>query len=159
MPSVYLAGAIAGLTYEDAIDWRRDVEKALTFDDFYIEVLSPMRYTEYLKGQVIGVTPYLHPLSTDDGITIRDRFDVKRCDIVLVNLLDAKTVSIGTCIELGWASAYDKPVILVMETESNLHDHAMVRSIGKIRVDTLAEGIELVQAILCPSGMCTNYND
>jgi hypothetical protein len=33
----------------------------------------------------------------------RDRFDATRCDVLLVNLLGAERVSIGTMMEVAWA--------------------------------------------------------
>lgn len=162
MSLVYLAGPIAGLTYNEALDWRRDVEKALLFDDYYIEVLSPMRGHEWIRAagkRISGLQIKGYPIATDEAITARDKFDVKRSDVILVNLLGTDDVSIGTCIELGWASAFDKPVILVIEPESNLHDHPMVRAIAAVRVSTLSEGIRAVKHFICPSGMCNAYND
>ena len=40
---------------------------------------------------------------------------MQRCDVVLMYLIGAKKVSIGTMIEAGWADAYRKPVVLVLE--------------------------------------------
>ncbi len=64
-------------------------------------------------------------------------------------------ISIGTVIELGWADAYRKPVILVMEKEDNPHDHPMVREIAGYYVNTLTAGLELTIALLkgSPNGM------
>ncbi len=57
-------------------------------------------------------------------------------------------ISIGTVIELGWADAYRKPVILVMDKEDNPHDHPMVREIAGYYVNTLTAGLELAIALL-----------
>jgi nucleoside 2-deoxyribosyltransferase len=59
----------------------------------------------------------------------------------------ATRVSIGTVMEIAWAHAYGKPVVLVME-EGNVHDHPMIRECSPFIVHTLDEGIELVNAIL-----------
>ena len=37
------------------------------------------------------------------GIVTRDRWDVAKADVVLMNLVGATQVSIGTMVELGWA--------------------------------------------------------
>ena len=149
---VYLAGPITGLDYAGATDWRETSTKAL----HPIEALSPMRYKAYLAayGKLLasyGDTGVKHPLSTDKGITTRDRWDVQRCDIVLMNFLGAKTVSIGTCIEIGWADAHRKPIVMLIEEEGNIHEHGMVNSIAAYRATTLESGIDIVKALLLTS--------
>ena len=66
-------------------------------------------------------------LTSQRGVTTRDRMDCNRADAVIMNLLGAKTVSIWTMIEIGWADAHRTPIILVMERSANVHDHPMVR--------------------------------
>ena len=117
---VYLAGPITGLDYEGATDWRESATKMM----HPIEALSPMRYKAYLiqYGKLLatyGDIGVKNPLSTDKGITTRDRWDVERCDIVLMNFLGAEIVSIGTCIEIGWADTHRKPIVMLMEEEGN----------------------------------------
>ena len=97
-----------------------------------------------------------NPMTCSKGIVTRDRFDCTRADAVLFNMLGAKTVSIGTCIEFGWADAARNPVVLVMEDASNLHDHPMVREIAGFRVNDLDAGIRLLERILLPEGSGTH---
>ena len=149
---VYLAGPITGLDFEGATGWRETATKLL----HPVEALSPMRYKAYLKeyGKLLssyGNSTVRHPLSTDDGITARDHFDVKRSALILMNFLGADERSIGTCIEIGWASAYRVPIVLLMEEEGNVHDHGMVKSIADFRTTSLEEGVDIVKAILLPS--------
>lgn len=146
-PLVYLAGPIKGLSYDGATDWRRHAAGLLHIAG--IEALSPMRHKAYLAGDQDIADDYpLSALSSQRGITARDRFDVGRCDVVLANLLGAEQVSIGTMIELGWADGARKPIVLVMEDTGNPHDHAMVRELANFRVLTLAEGLRLVAALV-----------
>ena len=110
---VYLAGPIDGCTYEGCTGWREYATKQLAEDG--IIGLSPMRAKEFLKSHpklVDGI--YDHPLTMDSGFTTRDMWDVRRCDAILFNLLNAEKVSIGTMIEYGWASAFNKPMITVI---------------------------------------------
>ncbi len=149
---VYLAGPITGLDFEGATDWRIEVTKLMR----PIEALSPMRYKSYLAqyGKLRAQyenTDIRHPLSTDQGITTRDRWDVQRCDLILMNFLGAERVSVGTCIEVGWGDAYRKPIILVMEREGNLHEHGMIQSIIGYRVETLEEAVDITKALLLPA--------
>jgi nucleoside 2-deoxyribosyltransferase len=152
-PTVYLAGPITGLTYDGASDWRDYAKKR--FDALGIEAFSPMRAKHYLKD--VGVLQGsgqnykgLSPLSENKGITTRDRMDCTRRDLVLANLLGAKKVSAGTCIEFGWADAARRPVVLVMEKEGNPHEHGMVLEIGGYRVEDLDQAIDLTASILLP---------
>jgi nucleoside 2-deoxyribosyltransferase len=143
---VYLAGGISGLSWEEATAWR--VEACHSLSEFGILGLSPLRAKSYLLSKTSIADHYNeHVLSTQKGITTRDRWDCQRSSVVLFNLVGAKTVSIGTCIEYGWADAARVPIITCMEP-GGLHDHAMVREVSGFIVPTLEEGIETVKALL-----------
>ena len=88
-----------------------------------------------------------HVLASDSGVTTRDMWDVRRSDAVLFNLLQSKKVSIGTMIEYGWASSFNKPIITVMEKQGNVHEHLMIRRLSGYRVETLEEGLEVIRAL------------
>jgi nucleoside 2-deoxyribosyltransferase len=75
-------------------------------------------------------------MSMPKGLTIRDRWDAMRCDVLLVNLLGATKVSIGTVLEIGWANAMDIPIV-VRDGAGNIHEHAMLNQITGFRVSTL----------------------
>ncbi len=143
---VYLAGPILGCSYEGCTDWR--LEAAAQLRAHGIEAVDPMRAKEFLRQYpVVGGEHAEHTLTTAKAITSRDRFDVMRCDMVLMNLLGATRVSIGSMIELGWADAHRKPVVLVAEPQ-NLHDHGMVREIAGFHTHILEEGVAIVRAVL-----------
>lgn len=146
-PLVYLAGPITGLTYDGADDWRQKASSQLHYAE--IRTLNPLRAKDYLRGLGPLEDQYfdLSPLSTEHGITTRDRFDVFRCDLMVANFEGAIKVSIGTVIELGWADASRTPVVGIWE-DGNPHDHGMVREIVGWRAKTLEEGLRLVEAIL-----------
>lgn len=80
----------------------------------------------------------------------RDRYDVSRSDGILFNFLETDRVSIGSIIELGWATApavMSKIIIVVMDNE-NLHNHAMVRQLANFILPTLDQAIEIAKATL-----------
>ena len=113
-----------------------------------IAPLSPLRAKDYLTKETNISDSYENfPLSTEKAITTRDRFDVMNCDMLLVNFLGAKKVSIGSVIELGWADAFRKPIVLVMEPD-NIHKHAIVNEICGFKTQSLDEGIAMVNAVL-----------
>lgn len=140
---VYLAGPITGLTYEDATDWRNVAAQALDSDK--IETLSPLRGKNYLLGRgALHAGDYPEVMSTAKGINRRDFFDCTRSGAVLVNLLGATKVSIGTVMEIAWAFQARIPVIVVMEKD-NIHRHAMIEDSITYMTNSLDEAYELVR--------------
>ena len=93
---------------------------------------------------------YNDPLKCPRGIYTRDKNDVKNCDLMIVNFLGSKTVSIGTCVEYGWADSFSKPVITIMEKEKNIHNHPFIQEISGFLVETLDEAIAIAKFILKP---------
>jgi nucleoside 2-deoxyribosyltransferase len=156
--TVYLAGPISGLSYGEANDWRQEVRDQLLRSG--IKPASPLRAKVYIRDttQIDQASPAIdendmdspaiQAMSNSRGITTRDRFDCLNCDVVFVNLLGTERVSIGTVMEIAWADALRKPIVLVMEEEGNLHDHAMIRECIGFRVPTIREGVEITKAIL-----------
>lgn len=156
-PKVYLAGPISGLSYDNGQGWRAYASTRLAERE--IEGYSPLRAKGYLKSAGIIEQSYdTTPLSTDHGITTRDRWDVQTADAVLFNLLGAERVSIGTMIEYGWADARRIPIITVIESSGNIHDHPMLRAVTGFRVSTLDEAIELLDRILNSHNTVYNPN-
>lgn len=148
MKSVYLCGPITGLSYGEVTDWRKLAARLLAPD---IVPLSPMRGKGYLKDEEdIGHSYEKTILSTRKAITARDRRDVMNCDMMIANFLGAKTVSIGSVIELGWADAFRKPTVLILEEDgSNIHDgHPIVEDICGFRVSKLEDAVMVVNSVL-----------
>lgn len=159
--SVYLAGPISGCSYGECTDWREGVTAELA--KVGLAAYSPMRAKNYLahvQKLAADCASYgsLNVLSSNHGITTRDRFDTQRVDLVLVNLLGAKNVSIGTMIELGWADSVRTPIVCAMEPEGNPHEHGMVKDIIGFRLETLEEAVDTVKAILLPDFVMKREN-
>lgn len=149
MKTIYLSGPISGLHYDEAArGWRQEAGRI--FREAGAVVLDPTALeTEHGEGVPID------PLGKTDSvmlnwksITTKDRFYIQQSDLVLLNLLGSSRVSIGSMIELGWADLLRKPVILIMEPENNLHDHAMVREMIGFHAHTLNQGIVLTLTLL-----------
>jgi nucleoside 2-deoxyribosyltransferase len=153
-PLVYLAGAIAGEEFEDALNWR--IHAQLTLADRGIETLSPLRAKEALAGQNGGristdFRDYQHTgaFFTSRGIMTRDCNDVRRADALLVNLLGLEERSAGTIMELGWAYLLGKPCVVAIEESGNPHlTHPMIVESMPFRVTTLDEAIDSVAVLL-----------
>lgn len=144
---IYLAGPISGLTFGEATDWRTDASVEIARALPHVVALSPLRNKTYFDRQHTMEDSYEQLLfSNQRAITVRDRFDCLRSDAILMNLLGAKKVSIGSMIELGWANEIKKPIVVVME-DDNIHNHAMVREIASWIVPTLDQGLEVIKGL------------
>lgn len=77
----------------------------------------------------------------------RDRFDIRRSDLVLACFLGSKAVSIGSVGEIFWADAMGKPVIVV-RGEDNPHNHDMLNEIAGWIFDNLDDAIIQVKKLI-----------
>lgn len=164
----YLAGPITGCDYATAVNWREDFKKKVyDMTDGRVRCLSPMRGKRgYLQHVEAIEDNYGHVdfMASGQAITTRDRFDCKRADAVVFNFLGAKRVSVGSCIELGWADDGVKPSILVMEppeydlsvspqfslpVRKNLHEHSMVRHCTNLHLTSLEDAADALVRIFC----------
>lgn len=151
---VYMAGSITGLDYDDAAKgWRVDFPTLL---NPHIHAFSPMRGKNHLDGLTEKITdreadyPY-NPISTASAIISRDHNDVMSCDAMVANFLDAPRASLGTAIEFGWAHAYRKPVIMIVEPDgSNVHNHLMLTEIAGYVVHDLESAAIIVNHLFTP---------
>jgi nucleoside 2-deoxyribosyltransferase len=156
---IYLSGPITGLTYDDGNDWRVKVTAKLEGHTFRgpvygpnnemqkirttnIKCLNPMRAHHFLREQGIigdrdGQDRADGFLVSDEFIGQRDAWDTMRATALLVNLLGAKRVSIGTVLEIGMAHAVRVPVFLVAEDAGNVHEHGMIRAYTTMRFNNL----------------------
>ena len=144
-PVVYLAGPMSGKTSQEAEGWRNYAANIL--GEYRIESRSPMRDKELLwtsDDHTIQHT-YDHVLGTSKGITTRDRNDVINCDGVIAVFEDTDRVSIGTMIELGWADAWRKPVVVVLD---DTHQHPMVHEIAGYICDDVDEACAVMASVL-----------
>ncbi len=148
---IYLAGPITGTTYSGCTDWRQEVFEKLPSG---LVGISPLRHKKYLDdGKEFKDIGDCYPdsvLSCQRGIFARDHWDCQRCDAILVNLKGANTVSIGTVMEIAWGVAYNKPIVLLMEPENNIHEHSMLREACPFRVATLDDAIGVLNALFVP---------
>lgn len=147
---VYLSGPIAGLSYDDArYGWREYVDDRLAPG---VITLSPMRHEGHLaeiRGPLEPAGQLDHFFSGSKIIFEKDRLDIERSDVVLVNLLGATSrVSIGTVAEIGMATTLGKQIILVIEDEGNIHDHPFVTVPASLRLNNLDDAIYAINALL-----------
>ena len=147
MKTVYLAGPISGQQYQGATDWREFC--TIQLRERGVNTLSPMRGKADLKSSkpIEGAYPD-HPFAGERAIITRDRFDVMSCDVLLMNMLPmGDRVSIGTFIELGWADANRKPVVMVRTPTCKSHHHMVDQLVG-FDVQSLEDAIATVAILL-----------
>lgn len=136
------------MSFNEAIGWTDYAKERL--DPKGIIGYKPLRGKKFLFAETnLSAKGYnINPLSTAKGIVRRDSYDVRTCNAVLVNVLDAKRVSIGTVCEVAFAYILNKPVVLVMEPEGNIHEHCFITEMCDYWVHDLDHGIEIIQTIL-----------
>lgn len=148
MKKIYLVGPINGKTYEDAISWRKDAERELVARYPDCRVLNPLTGLEHLRG-----TGLLGEDGHDERrIFLNSYAHTVLSDVVLVNLLGATKISLGSVSELAWAHDHAKGIVIVCEPEGNPHDGMFLRQYmyrdDTCRVDNLEAGIDAVIKIL-----------
>jgi nucleoside 2-deoxyribosyltransferase len=156
---VYLAGAITHHSYDGANGWREHVSERL---EHCAICKSPMRLKDHLKDvKKFGPHGTLSGISSNRAIFGRDSWDVRQCDIVLVNVKGLEVASVGTLIEMGIAHAEGKLILLVIGEDewtirtpgveatptTNPFDHVFVHQVSDIVVHDLEEAIEIIEAL------------
>jgi nucleoside 2-deoxyribosyltransferase len=135
---IYLAGPISGIGYDEVVD--RYKKKSEYLNSLGYEVLCPMTGKTYLRNEIkLKASGYGFPVSTNHAIFERDKWMVSSSDIILADLSNSgDRVSIGTMMELAWASMLGKHTLIVLP-EGNIHNHAFVLESGDIIFQTLEE--------------------
>jgi nucleoside 2-deoxyribosyltransferase len=135
---IYLAGPISGKSYDEVVYLYK--EKTHFLESLGYEVLCPMTGKTYLRNETkLKESDYNYPVSTNHAIFERDKWMVSNCDIILADLSNSgDRVSIGTMMELAWASLLGKHSLIILPKE-NIHRHAFVLESGDIIFETLEE--------------------
>jgi hypothetical protein len=152
---VYLSGPISHLTFSEAKLVRSD------FLEISRSVLGTLHdsicYVDPLRGKDLDPNEILTPSIPTTAQKIsnkyifnRDYFDVHHADALLVNLLGAKKVSIGTVFEMAWAYEKRIPTVVVIEGESNPHYHTFVLEAAQFPVKTLHAAAVALGHLLFP---------
>lgn len=145
--SIYLIHPISGLTYEQVNAYYK--EKAKLYEDMGYEVFHPMTgkkqlrpEAEYKAHGIVG-----NPVATNHAIFERDGWMVQKADVCYADLLGAKNVSIGSCMELGIGSFLRKHTVAVIE-QGNPHMHAFVLEAVDTVFETEPEAREYLRQLI-----------
>jgi len=145
-PTIYLAGPIKGLTFEQAVGWRHRSREVLE-RHFGFRCIDPVERSLADHDGVLDCNSNLGLMSSQKAIVAKDRNHVlQRADALLVYLDNAPHVSIGTMIELGWADAKRIPIVTVMGPD-NVHNHSFVREISGWVVPNLDDAYGVLYAL------------
>lgn len=92
---IYTAGKMAGLTYQEMMEWRRNLEQLIVDQaDVPVTFIHPPMYFNY------DCVSY----KTQEEIKEWELNHIRECDVVVVNLNGVNT-SVGTHFELGFVNA------------------------------------------------------
>lgn len=130
---VYLAGPITG--HEDT--WREKLQSELRYKYGIVAVLPQASELYAEELDIARPAPVL---------TVRDRWMCTKSDVVLVNFTGSVKASIGTCIEIGWASEAGVPIISVVPI-GNIHNHDMIESLSTFLVQTIEEATTILRGL------------
>jgi nucleoside 2-deoxyribosyltransferase len=150
MKVVYLAGPILGHNKSEANDWRTFVNDAFSSSGLYsLTGISPLR-CEPLVGEVYAANYPDPKFGTARAIASKNMFDVRSCDMVLAYMpkpTNGRPHSVGTILEIGWASILCKPVVLVTDDPFLVEHPVMNASVGWV-LPTLEDGIDVCTGLL-----------
>ena len=123
---VYCAHPISGLTWDGVVDYYNGIKEKLGTMGF--EVFQPMTGKGEIRTEIserFQPADFISAIASNHAIFERDRWMVRNCDILYLDLTGAELTSIGCMMELAWASLLDKYTVVVMDKE-NIHRHAFV---------------------------------
>lgn len=125
--TVFLCGPIRGLSREESLGWREKADKILSKNFITIHALRNREERETLPDPRLAIA--------------RDKNDIIKSDIILVNDSFQNASMIGTAMEVLFSYEMDKPIIVfgdahVKDYWLNYHLHA--------RVGTLEEACAII---------------
>lgn len=126
---------MGGCSFKEMNEWR--VYAAEKLDSYSVKCINPAR----------SFTASSVPSETSKWINRRDYNDCVRAQVVLVNLIGMKHLSIGTIMEIAWAYQKQIPIVCVCEAKGP-QDHPMLKDSITHEVLTLDEGIAAVKELL-----------
>jgi hypothetical protein len=161
MRYVYLAGPILGCTKGEANDWRKYVDSEVrhkmagginlygTHTALSVICVSPLR-CEPIVGEVYTAIYNDPKFGTAKAIGAKNLYDTKSADIVLAYLPKpeaGKERSLGTILEIGWAKAIGKPVIIVTD-DPFVQGHPVVQFCADWMLDDLDDATDVIVGLL-----------
>ncbi len=138
--NIYLAGQVSGLSYLAVMKRRSEI--AAMFPA-HISVLNPLDHQEYLKGVEV-ITPFM---GDSDEIIVECFWMINYCDLVLVDLIGATQISVGACVEIGYAMRACIPIVAMIGAD-DIHQHPFITIPARFVCDTEAKAVAEISAML-----------
>ncbi len=150
---LFLGGYVTGYHYDTIMARENHVRAMLRplFPDSDLEINSCMRGKEYLADSKVPLSDAYpqHALSTASAIVDRDFSDVRTSDVLLFFLKGATHISQMTLMEIGAGEVLEKPMVIVMDENDQIHTHAALKEIAsRYPAQTLDGGINRVKTII-----------
>ncbi len=105
-----------------------------------------------LNGQFSFFNPAQHAIENGEEYTAWDLHYVRRADIIFAYMEASNPSGIGLSVEVGFARALGKTVILVDERSANdlafAHRFHIVRETASITLNTLSDGLRVLQSFV-----------
>jgi nucleoside 2-deoxyribosyltransferase len=142
---IYMVHPISGLTPDEVFNYYQTNEAILK--GWGYDVLTPMYGKGLLRTEVMFKDrDYTTPCTTNHAIFTRDHWMVTCADVIYANFTSAKVASIGSIMELAWASHLGKHVIATIP-EANVHRHCFVTEACSIVYPSHEESMEYLRML------------
>lgn len=117
---IFLSGPMRGVLRKEGIEWRKKAESLLKKDFIVLHAYRGREKKETFPDY--------------RGAVIRDKQDIRRCDLMIVNDEFKNVSMIGTSMEVFFAHSLDKPVIIFGEAHKedywlNAHSHIRTKNL------------------------------
>jgi len=143
---IYVSRPICGCSYPEVVGWYDQTIKKLRKMGY--SVYHPMTNKKALRTETeFKAHGYGNPESTNHAIFERDRWMTENCDVFITYLANAQIVSIGSMMELAWASLLGKHTIVVIDKE-NIHEHAFVLEAADLVLPTYEEAMKYLRSFI-----------
>ena len=111
MISIYLAGAMTGLPFNEQISWRND----------FTDMIQERRAIERIMvfNPCLAYSPSDNRHKTEKEVMRYEIYNLKKADVVVVNLNNQD--SIGTCMEIAIAHDHGIPIVGLYDGDEPLH--------------------------------------
>jgi nucleoside 2-deoxyribosyltransferase len=138
----YTCGAMNGYSLSEANWWRKEITQYFEENSNNIRIINPTRGKSDTDRLDTGYDKSFR--SEKRYIFRRDMNDVRRCDFLFVYLpISEKGISIGSLVEIGWATVLGKPIFVVTNNVS-LQKHPLINGSAVWIGDSLEQGVEVV---------------
>lgn len=146
MNTIYLVHPISGLSADVVFDYFKKTSEELSKLGY--NILTAMYGKAHLRCEKeFRAADYKMPCTTNHAIFQRDRWMVGQADIIYANFMSSKEASIGSMMELAWASDTNKHIVVSMPI-INPHRHAFVMEAASVVYETHEESIEYLRTLI-----------